>query len=293
MSSPSFPPSPSPSPRHRGTCRPPASDRPSGQPFARIVDLVHDTTDGLAGPTLVGVTYHPTDIGIGTWPLTDDRDPLSHLVGWVAPPEWDALGVSAPGGSWPGEPSTMTGEVVRWTVLLERSREAVMLAEMPRGGPMPQPAFVGPIADVLCRSLGRPAPPPHTTTAAWIELQWLDALAAATLDRPGALSWGRAAALHPLHEGAPVDPETLALATLALEHHDDWATRRARSDLTIDVTRHPSGGRAVSAAEWFDDGSFARWVQRDLPPVADLLDAVLSTAPEHVAARIAAALVAS
>lgn len=277
--------------RHR---RPP---RPAAQPFARIVDLVHDTTDGLPGPTLVGIEYHPVDLLLATWPLDDTIDPLASLVGWVAPPTWDALGVSGPVEAWRGGrsagPDDPGGDATRCTVLLERDAEAIMLAEMPGGGVAPTPAFADPITDVLSRALGRPTLPPDMTTAAWFEHRWIDALTTAALATPGLLTWDDAAALHPLCDGGRVAPETLALASLAAEQGISWQSLRAGTSLVVDGTHHPAGGSAVALANWFDDGSFARWIQRDLPPVAELLDAVLATVPDAVADAILAALVAS
>ena len=44
-------------------------------------------------------------------------------------------------------------------------------------------------------------------------------------------------------------------------------------------------------SDWFDDGSFARWVERDLPPIDDLLEVVFATVADSVAIAIMNALV--
>jgi hypothetical protein len=53
----------------------------------------------------------------------------------------------------------------------------------------------------------------------------------------------------------------------------------------------PPGGRPIDLPDWFDDGSFSRWVTRNLVPGEDLLPAVLDALPETVGQELLEALV--
>ncbi|QXC62890.1 hypothetical protein KSP35_08955 [Aquihabitans sp. G128] len=48
----------------------------------------------------------------------------------------------------------------------------------------------------------------------------------------------------------------------------------------------PPGGRPVAPQDWFDDGSFCRWAQRDLPPTEAVLAAVCEVLPEALARQL-------
>ena len=246
-------------------------------------------------PCFVGVRYEPDGLAIHSRPCpTAGPDPLACLVGWRAPADWDAFGVSAP-GSLPGmpDPSPATTVVVhRSTLLVERCHPGFLLLDAEEPLPAPRCDTLDAVIDVVCRALGRPSPPPERTPAAWLELRWLDAIAEAAPPARAALAWADVAMLHPLADGSPVDPETLAVATLTNEQYTTWRFLREHSAVPAGVALPPPGGRSLPTAEWFDDGSFARWVHRDLPDPYEAADAVLSNVAEEVAARIVQALVA-
>ncbi|MCU1499417.1 MAG: hypothetical protein JWM47_3370, partial [Acidimicrobiales bacterium] len=54
----------------------------------------------------------------------------------------------------------------------------------------------------------------------------------------------------------------------------------------------PPGGQIVASAQWFDDGSFSRWAQRNLPPAGPLLAAVGQALPAPLVAELQQALIA-
>lgn len=150
--------------------------------------------------------------------------------------------------------------------------------------------MAGPVVDALHRTLGLPTTPPTRGTAAWTETRWLDAVAQVALARPGSATWAEVARLHPLSGGRVLEAETLAVATLTADQRTSWTDLRHRLADDITTGRRPPEGTTIRASSWFDDGSFARWVQRELPDFDDLADAVLSTLPDDVAATVARAL---
>lgn len=296
-----------------------------------VAELVHRGSTFSPAPLLAGATPIGTQVRIDAWEVAAAPDPLDRLIGWLAPDEWEVVGLTMagrrPGGH--GCPAGASLDVLgdhlvddlfdepeddhddddhdhgdrrlhlglddhedRATVTVDRSGEARLVLGGPSGGLLRIDASGMPLSDGLLRLLGAPTPPPEHTPGSWVELRWLDRIAAIILDRPGRATWAEVATCHPLHDDRqPAEPTTLALATLAHEATTTWASLRSRwPDPPTDG--HPPGiGRATSLAEWFDDGSYSRWVQRDLPPRDLLVEAVLANLPDEVAADLVQALV--
>lgn len=223
-------------------------------------------------------------------PLDGDH-PLDVLLGFVAPPEWAALGVAARGtghaldGDRPPERVHVTMLIARSGTsagVLRRGDRATHLGDPPDGL----------VADACRRALGLATAPPPATTAGWWTRRWLDRLVQASAERgPGAavLGWVDAVALHPATfvpapgEPAP-EPAAVAAATLGLADAWGWGRLRARPEVA---------GLTPDVAGWMDDGMLARWLLSALPPPDDLLDACWGLLPEAVAARVAATVAAT
>ncbi len=278
-----------------------------------LVELLHHATAAEPTPLLLRVAHHGADLAIAVAPVGPDVDhPADPLIGRLAPADWEAVGLATgvrtrpappahPAGAWAGAPAVgphpdEPGAESRLTVLVDRSgRFAAALDRGERDVELLSTTPSGWVADALLRTLGRPTPPPAESIGAWVEATWIDRLAAATLHRPGALrTWGAAARLHPLAPPSGVLPgPLLGVEVRALEAESSWARLR-RLWAGAGLPSAPPGlpdAVPVALADWFDDGSFCRWVLRNLPPPEAVLPAVVDALPESVAAELVDALV--
>jgi hypothetical protein len=262
-----------------------------------IVDAVDEAlwSSGSTDAVLLRLGGSTGDTGeLATRPL-DGAHPLDALLGFVAPPEWAALGVAAPGtghaldGDRPPERVHVTMLIARSGAsagVLRRGDRATRLGDPPQGL----------VADACRRALGLPtAPPPATTVGLWTRW-WLDRLVQASAERaPGAPvpGWADAVALHPAtfvpEPGEPApEAATVASATLGLADRWGWGRLRARPEVADLLPGPMPAALTPEVAAWMDDGMFARWFLAALPPPDDLLDACWGLLPEPVAARVAA-----
>jgi hypothetical protein len=276
--------------------RPPGS-RPGGAMVLRLTAA--PPTDGPGPPSdgpldgdhppsgVAGLADDALDLGVH--PLDGDH-PLEALLGFVAPPDWLALGVTSPGlgHPTPGEPGggRRASERVHVTVLLSRTGAAAGVIRRDAHASRLGEAPGGVVADACRRALGLPtAPPPPTTAGLWT-LSWLDRLVetlTASAGPPGPMTWPEATGLHPAAPTtAPPTPEALAQATG--HRAAEWPWPRLRADPPRAGTPGPQPTPAQAA--WMDDGMFARWLLAWFPPLDDLLDACHDLLPEAVADRV-------
>jgi hypothetical protein len=256
----------------------------SGIHLGHAAQADHATTTKLISlapspgePDLEGA---PTTIEVGLCELPGD---LQHrtdpLVGFRAPAAWTGIGLVSTGRAHRldglGSPATRTLTVCLWP----RAGEVVSVLGPP--GDPGEPVIGRPqglVADVLARILALPTPEPDRSTAAFVEITWLERLAEARRPRPGRpRSWRWLADHHPLRgTGATPSPDELAARTRHYGEERSWASfldRHAATPLPASVWG-PPGGSVLSLGDWFDTGSISRWVFRHLPP-ADLLLAEL------------------
>jgi hypothetical protein len=234
-----------------------------------------------------------------TWFPLEGTHPLEVLLGFVAPPHWQALGVSCPGyahrldahGRVRHDASGVAVEPddVSVTVLVDRGgsaagvlRRGAEAADLP-GRPE------GAVADACRRALGLPtSPPPPSSLGLWT-LAWLDRVveAAGRADAESRLrSWSAVAGLHAAagppgdHEpAAALAPAALAGAAGALAMAWPWG--RLRDDpAVVDVPGPPP---SAELAGWMDDGMWARWMLSRLPAADDLMAAVRALLPPVLA----------
>jgi hypothetical protein len=224
----------------------------------------------VAGGALLRVHHLGPGRGALSWRPLDGLHPLEVLMGFVAPPDWRAVGVCTaglahrPGGTAP----------VRITLLVDRGGASASVLHHDDGavGDEVLPGRTeGVVADACRRALGLPTrPPPPSSLPLWTAT-WLDrVVTAATGREPGRpeLSWAAVARLHPASTG-PADPIALALAAAALAEAWPWHRLRAEPSVADVVGAVPD----AAVAAWMDDGMWARRVAEGLAPIADLLDA--------------------
>lgn len=290
-------------------------DAPAGAPaLAALVAAADAELAGLSASAALadaarGALLHvdgdaPPDRRLRWRPL-DGAHPLDALMGFTAPPQWLALGVSSAGNARrldaagvsrdaAGEPHTEP-ERVRITLLLGRSGDAAALMRLgDEVVPLPgRPE--GTVADACRRALGLPTQPPPTSTLGLWTLTWLDRVVevAGGADAGHRLrTWPQVAAMHPaarplrrpsalsaVAADRASDPAGLAVAAAGLA--DAWPWSRLRADpAVVDLPGPPV---TPEIAGWMDDGMFARWLLADLPGEADLLAAVHALLPASLA----------
>lgn len=270
--------------------------------FATLVDRTLDHDPGNLLVRLIGFDDY-TELAVR--PIGGD-DPLDHLLGFTAPADWLALGLRCTGRArrLPGsdgvvdpvtagaasDPAAAPGPVgALVTTLVGRDGDAAGLL---RTGSVVTPLTglpEGMVGDACRRGLGlATSPPPPTTTGLWLRI-WLDRLVDVATARDVAHrdpTWDDLASLHPANGLVTVatadGPAGLAAATAHLADAWPWPRLRAEPDV-VDSGHDPLD---TDLCGWMDDGMFARWLLKDLPPLADLAAAVEHLLPPTVTAMV-------
>lgn len=266
-------------PRRRRTGATPAHEPPS---LRAVAELLHRAAASSAGPVLATVAEEPPgSLALGLWPVpTPVGHPTDPLIGLRAPASWSAIGLVASGTLRSlDRPAATTGSLAV-TVLTDRLGATVSVLGEPHGElQVIESPPEGWGADALARVLDRPTPPPADPPSLWLEAAWLDGLAADLLARPDpSRSWAWLARRHPLVGTGPVpEPDDLARRTAAHAAAHPWSALRLEAATAVealvgpDAVHPPPPAEVVAPAEWFDDGSYARWLLRQLPPPEVLL----------------------
>ena len=217
----------------------------------------------------------PDGLAFGFRVLPDGAHPLDHLLGFVAPPSWWALGLVCYGWAAPPDATARSRPSlhpsrrrVRVVTLLGRDGDERATATLDDGTVIDEPG-VGTVTDALRRCLGLPTTAPPVSTAELFAALWLGRVAAA----PDRLSWAEAARLHPALAvleagGHRPQPEELVAAGRALHRAMSWSELRLRAAAG---RRDPGVEVPADLAAWMDDGMFARWVLGGLPSFPELV----------------------
>jgi hypothetical protein len=262
-----------------------------------------------AGPDAATCLRRAGDVG---WLPLGGQHPLDALLGFVAPPEWHALGLTCSGQALaqPGDPADVD-HPVRVTTLLTRAGRAVTVLRAPGRARRLTEAPGGALGDAMHRVLGLPtAPPPSSSAALWVTW-WLDRIVEAALTAPPSVhwpvpgplpgspaGWAAVAGRHPACPFAPPGrgPRPATLAAAARDLARRWPWSRLRTDPRMRVTFVVGGADGDVAtlpdlppqaiADWMDDGMYARWLLSSFPALDDLLDACDHVLPDALADRV-------
>jgi hypothetical protein len=237
-----------------------------------------------------GCLFHLADAGddehveLAALPL-EGRHPLDILVGFDAPPTWQAVGASVRGQAHHVDDPAAGPAGVRVTLAVTRAGDVASRVRFDDGaiddieGPVE-----GLVADACLRSLSLPTPPPDAGTEALWTACWVDRVFAAWTDpatRRLVRSWDAVEALHPAR---PVIPDgDLVDAIIAHATRWNWS-RILRAPTFLDQGASPT----PAILGWFDEGSLSRWLPTLLPPVEHLLADLLPLLLPHVASRLRA-----
>jgi hypothetical protein len=233
---------------------------------------------------------------------------LSHdangLVGWVATPDCQAVGLVATGrvyflegGPWPPRDAADPGrDRLRMACLVTRHGEVAWktgVARGARGLDIPDEApKEGRILDCLRRCFALPTPPPPESPTRLQAIAWLVAIYDRTTKAAaGRLTWTEVSRLHPVAQVLRADlsgsgegllPGLLRVAGSAWSWEE--FRRRAQGESGLDHIVAPG------LAAWMDEGMFARWILSELPGTDELLAAVRPRLVPSAARRLSHAL---
>lgn len=271
----------------------PSSPGDVGQPLAADASL-HLLADHLlraradgAEPALVSVS-EPNDDGfdLGLRPL-DGAHPSDMLLGFVAPADWHAVGVTTDGWAYRiGERAVPEARRTRVHVvtLVSRSGERVHRVAAVDGTPLggrggDDPGDVtGEQVDLLLRVLDVPTPPPPCDASVFWAIEWLVRLVA---DAPR--TWREVTERHPgirlLRTGDAWPAEDFLDIAGTFSRVCSWARIRALAA----EGAYPVPDLTPLEAGWLDDGAFARFVLTRVPP----LDSVRASARATLDGRLA------
>lgn len=226
-------------------------------------------------------------------------DPARELIGFGAPAEWAAFGVSGRSrirdltdGSVVeqdvGFAHVVSREGVQWHALLRAGDEAFT-------GGRRNDAVEGRIPDACRRVLGLPTKPPERDSRALMAAQWLDALAGVLLEDPRAFhDWDDVVMRNPVVEMF-VEREPLVSLEIA-DHLAELGNAYRKAFPWSEVrARHARGeidgyGLDAEGAAWMDDGIYSRWVLSSHPPMRQLLSTIGLHLPPSVQDRLVATL---
>ncbi len=198
-------------------------------------------------------------------------DPVSSLVGMVAPASWDAFGVVS------GAIAHASGkhEQVWLGALVDRNGEVFASIRNLDGNvdTVPQ-GCEGQLVDLCRRVLKLPcAPPDETAVPSVLAALWCAAIDDFLQTHPAGASvgWDDLAVIHPANILLPDSLAPLSERARHVASEVCWADlRRACVDRRLTI-----GDILPEDAAWFDDGSFSGWVLRQLPRWQELYPFVI------------------
>lgn len=240
----------------------------------RLLDATGAAAERLGHPVWVLVR----DLGGGRSAVTQLADDFD-AVGWVAPHQYDGMGLVATGRLRQMDQSlelaaSLAAAVeghVRMACVVLRSGLVGWHMVLPDGSSFDEIPREGRMLDVLRRCLALPTPGPPTSMAPLYDNAWLaDVLESGRPERP--LSWNDLLLRHPVLLGRvpTLEPPDLERLVDALTRGGCWEEMRLAVAAGSGNENFPPAG----VAAWMDDGMFARWVLDSVTPIDDMLTAV-------------------
>ncbi len=272
-------------------------------------DATHDTDDtGLPGHlvAIVGPLAGTDTAAFDLLLRRLDGHPADVLLGFVAPPEWSAVGVVITATARPLDTSAQPSrpprpldqeEHIVFAYLVARDGVSVSVSRRPDGSRWETSATsldetaTGRVDDALRRVLGLPThPPPADPAELWARL-WLDRVLTEVGARPSQpWSWPTIAVLHPAAKlviddmRGRVSEVVEAMPRLA----EILARGRTWDDLRLGYVSGQWDAPSIPSdvARWMDDGIFSRWLLDSVPPCGAALVALRDLLPSSLVTRI-------
>ena len=205
--------------------------------------------------------------------------PEQLLLGFQAPPHWWALGAITPAEmhsrrgtatcrvaafAWSGGVAARLAAKPAGRATVDGDAGEATAAVEPEGGWL---------ADLLRLGLGLATGPCQVPVANLVTALWFDALLRFLAGGAAPLSWPDMAARHPL--AAVIGLDDVSCMAPACFGQAAAEASRSLGDGGLRTLAISGGltanGVTAPLADWFDDGSFARWLARQLPPLSALL----------------------
>jgi hypothetical protein len=254
--------------------------------LVRVLDSRHGWTDGTEWIQVLGT--------VDDYELVADTR-LDRLLGFVAPPRCEAIGMTALGLARSTEPSADCASAprqrVRITCLVARTGEVAGRISWADGTQVEEPPQSGRSLDILRRCLGLATEPPSVPSTHLVAAQWLDGVSRMAERWTQPLSWDEVAFQHPAMQLAraarlPIGPDDLA--QVAREAQRAWTWTRllhqaSRPGPLADTLPPGTGG-------WMDEGMLARWLLAPYPPLATQLAGVAAQLIPATARRLVGVL---
>ena len=237
------------------------------------IDRLLDVQGGVPAPALVGYTPGAEGVSLSvTLPELDPRGAGASLFGFVAPPEWSAVGMSIIGTARSADHRRDPAGDARVDVLVDRSgvmRSRLTLDgdSLPTDGSGAGHHPGGVMVDALHRVLGLPSPGEIPPVSAMIFGIWLDQILKLPRGRRRP-TWTDAVVIDaPRPAGrtaVPRSPEALAESLDRAATTLDWSELRSVASDEDD----PRFDLLAEEAAWMDDILFARWMLDGVPSPA-------------------------
>ncbi|MGH9116120.1 MAG: hypothetical protein ACRDWW_09875 [Acidimicrobiales bacterium] len=261
-----------------------------------LLEALGDRVAELGHPAWVQVLYPP---GCDGFDLAVSEEPDA-LLGWVAPPDCEAVGMVAtgkvhveesPSGVPPGLiPGTTAG--ARMVCLVARDGDIEWQMVTPGGVHFDETPGGGRMVDCLKRCFALPTDPAPASPRRLHGLLWLSAVLDAASVSRRQLSWRDVARLHPA-AGLLDDDEAVLIDPSDLPEMFELFASACTWDF---LRRHAAGiswvGEVVppDLAEWMDEGMFARWLLDGLPAPEQLISRIRPLVAPSTARRLAHAV---
>jgi hypothetical protein len=259
-----------------------------------LLDAVGDVVAAQGQPTWVRV-FGPGEADGDDFSVGFCSEPDA-LLGWVATPDCNAVGVVATGRLHvlPGAPPQTEGlgcDRIRIACLVARTGNAASKVVLPDGRTVDQAPTEGRMLDCLRRCFGLPTPPPVGGPGRLQTVAWLAAIFERAQGARRPLSWSDVARLHPVARviGGDLDGSgspSVAGIVRAAGSAWSWESLRhqaAESDDLRDLVD-------PELAAWMDEGMFARWVLEGLPSPEEMLAALRPRLSPSAARRLGHAM---
>lgn len=240
--------------------------------LAEALTVAFASVDPDGAAHLLRLARHRDGVRLGLAALPHGAHPVDVLLGLCLPDAWDAIGVVAPGRATVIPPREDGATPVLVGLIVGRDGAMVhRVAPGPVPAPVAQPE--GRLVDLCRRAVGVATPPPPVPVRDWWGSAWCDRILASVSDDPSTTTWAALLAL------APIPPGRVDLIT--------WAEVRAAVEAGVVRLGPPL---VAADAAWFDDGSLARWLVSELPPLDVLLDATAARLAPDLQRRLLAAV---
>lgn len=205
-------------------------------------------------------------------------DHHTRLLGWRAPPGWDAGLLLADAGVTRLSTTPPTGRHHESIAVVADRHRPPHVVSMDADFEC-QPCS---LTDTLQRIISVPTAPPFLAAAALADAVWFHRLLEVAADHPTieTLPWHQVARRHPAACGViELTPDALAARSRAYDQPGGWQRLAA-------VLVDPGLATPPDLVAWFDAGSYERWLLERLPDPLEAFTDLVGLVPADVASSI-------